>query len=155
MDNLTAVPNEQGIEILKQKLYDKIKKFALVDDKGKVYFTGNIHSVFFDTNGVLTTTLVVPKEEHLTHWNKWVRIVTDDDKIVADVQTPPLQLVKGVGGEQVVKITVSGQAGEVVFKTDEYVTSSEIETLLVAFTGMWEMTSRTQQALISNEISKI
>ena len=155
MDNLTAVPHEEGIDILKQKLYEKIKKFALVDDNKKVYFTGNIHSVFFDTNGVLTATLLVPKEEHLTHWNKWVRLVTDDDKIVADVETPPLQFVKGVGGEQVVKITVSGQAGEVIFKTDEYVTTAEIEPLLEAFAGMWEMTSRTQQALISNEISKI
>ncbi len=133
MDSLIAVPHSEGLQILKDELFGKIKKFSLVDDQNVVYYSGDIHSVFFDGNGVLTATLLVPKEDHFTHWNKWVRVISDDNKIIANVETPSIQFVKGVGGEQIIKLTVSGEAGNVIFKSDDYLTDAELENWALGF----------------------
>jgi hypothetical protein len=132
MGVLTAIPNEEGVELLKEELYNRIEKFALVDDSGETYFTDTVHAIFFDTNGVLTISALIPKEEHFTRWNKWVKILSDDNKIIAEIETPAIQFVKGVGGEQTIKLTVSGQAGEVVFKKDEYLTFGELDGLYIS-----------------------
>ena len=132
MGVLTAIPNEEGVAILKQELYDKIKKFALVDDNGETYYTNTVHAVYFDSDGVLTVSALIPKEEHFDKWNKSIQILSDDDKVIADIETPAIQFVKGVGGEQTVKLTVSGEAGEVVFKKDDYVTAGELDGLYVS-----------------------
>ncbi len=132
MGVLTAVPNEDGVDILKQELYDKIKKFALVDDNGETYYTDTVHAIYFDNNGVLTVSALIPKDEHFDRWNKYIQILSDDEKVIADIETPAIQFVTGVGGEQTIKLTVSGEAGSVVFKKDEYLTMGEIEGLYVS-----------------------
>jgi len=131
MDILNAIPHKDGLNILKQKLYEKLEhgKFVLIDNLNKAYYTGDVHRIFFDNAGVLTFTFVVPKEEHFTKWNKKIRILSNDNKIITEVVTPEIQFVTGVGGEQVLKLTVSGEAGEVVFKKDEYLTESEAKDL--------------------------
>ena len=140
MDNLIATPHEEGLQILKDELFEKIQKFSLVDDTGTVYYTNAIHSSYFDPDGVLTIIVLVPKDEHFTNWNKAVRILSDDDLIIADVATPAIQFVMGVGGEQVIKLTVSGEAGVINFKADEYITPAEAQDLfllpLIANTNM-------------------
>lgn len=130
MDNLIAIPNEEGLDILKAELFDRIQKFSLVDDLDEVYFTSTIHSSYFDDDGILTIVAIVPKDQHFTNWNKAVRILTDDNIIIADVLTPAIQFVLGVGGEQVVKLTVSGTPGVINFKADEYLTRNEIGQLV-------------------------
>jgi len=140
MDNLIATPNEEGLQILKDELFGKIQKFSLVDDTDTVYYTSTIHSSYFDDDGVLTVVVIIPKDEHFTKWNKAVRILSDDDLIIADVATPAIQFVMGVGGEQIIKLTVSGEAGVINFKADEYITPTEAQDLflspLVANTNM-------------------
>jgi len=140
MDNLTATPHKEGLQILKDELFGKIQKFSLVDDEGAVYYTKNIHSSYFDDEGVLTIIVLVPKDEHFTKWNKAVRVISDDNLIIADVATPAIQFVMGVGGEQVIKLTVSGEAGVINFKADEYITPTEAQDLfllpLIANTNM-------------------
>jgi len=155
MDNVTAVPHADGIQILKDELYEEITKFQLLGDNGAKYYEADIHSIRFDTNGILTASCIVPKEEHFTTWNKWVRILSDDDKIIADVETPPIQWVKGVGGEQEIKLTVSGEAGEVVFKKDEYVTDGELEPMMDVVTQIWASSLTTQEAMLKHELSSI
>ncbi len=133
MDFLNAIPHKEGLKILQDELYESLEhgKFVLIDNKGHSYFTGEVHRIFFDSSGVLTFTFVVPKEEHFTKWNKKIRILSNDNKIITEVVTPEIQFVTGVGGEQVLKLTVSGKAGEVVFKKDEYLTEYEAEELLL------------------------
>ena len=132
MDNLIATPNEEGLQILREELFERIQKFSLIDENDEAYFSGGVHSTYFDDNGVLTVVVIIPKEEHFTHWNKAVRVLSDDDKIIADVATPAIQFVKGIGGEQTIKITVSGEAGEIAFKADEYITPTEAQELFLA-----------------------
>jgi len=131
MEHLTATPNEEGVEILKQGLFEKIKKFELVDDNNESYYVATVHSVYFDSNGVLTISALVPKDKHFDKWNKWINILTDDNKIIANIETPAIQFVMNVGGEQTIKLTVSGSAGEVIFKKDDYMTTGEYEGLVL------------------------
>jgi len=140
MGSLIATPHEEGLQILKDELFERIRKFSLVDEDDVVYYTNALHSTYFDGDGVLTLVAIVPKNEHFTSWNKAVRILSDDDLIIADVATPAIQFVMGVGGEQIIKLTVSGEAGVVNFKADEYITPTEAEDLflkpLIANTNM-------------------
>jgi hypothetical protein len=140
MDNLVAIPHTEGLQILKDELFERIQKFSLIDDTDTVYYTNTIHSTYFDTDGVLTVVVIVPKAEHFTNWNKAVRVLSDDDLIIADVATPAIQFVMGVGGEQIIKLTVSGEAGVINFKADEYITPTEAQDLfllpLIANTNM-------------------
>jgi hypothetical protein len=132
MGVLMAVPNSEGVELLKKEFFEKITKFALADENGEIYFTDTVHSIYFDSDGVLTVSALIPKEEHFTVWNKWVKLLSDEDKVIADIETPAIQFVKGVGGEQTVKLTVGGKAGEVVFKKDEYLTLGELNGLYIS-----------------------
>jgi len=132
LEHLVALPNAEGVDLLKQELYSKISKFALVDDDGETYYTNTVHAIYFDSDGVLTISALIPKDEHFTKWNKWVKILSDDEKVIADIETPAIQFVKGVGGEQTIKLTVSGEAGEVVFKKDEYLTIGEMNGLYIS-----------------------
>ena len=129
MDNLIATPNEEGLQILRDELFERIQKFSLIDENDVAYFSDSVHSTYFDENGVLTVVVIVPKDEHFTNWNKAVRVLSDDDKIIADVATPAIQFVKGVGGEQIIKLTVSGEAGTIAFKADEYITPTEAQDI--------------------------
>lgn len=131
MDNLVATPHEQGLQILKDEFFERIQKFSLIDEDDVVYYTNALHSTYFDEDGVLTLVAIVPKNEHFTHWNKAVRILSDDDLIIANVATPAIQFVMGVGGEQIIKLTVSGEAGVINFKVDEYITPTEAEDLFL------------------------
>ena len=131
MDGLIAIPHEQGLSLLQNELYEKIASFELIDTDNNVYHADTIHSSYFDNGGILTIIVIIPKENHFTVWNKSVRIKSDDDRIIADVQTPAIQFVTGVGGEQEIKLTVSGEAGEIVFKADEYITDSELNNLYI------------------------
>jgi len=132
MDNLVATPNEEGLQILRDELFERIQKFSLIDENDVAYYSNSVHSTYFDENGVLTVVVIVPTDEHFTNWNKAVRVLSDDDKIIADVATPSIQFVMGVGGEQIIKLTVSGEAGTIAFKADEYITPVEAQELFLA-----------------------
>jgi len=131
MDNLVGLPHEQGLKLLKDELYEKIKKFSLIDENDQSYYTDDIHSSYFDDEGVLSVICIIPKENHFTSWNKKIRVLSDDDLIITEIQTPSIQFVKGVGGEQVVKLTVSGEKAEIIYKANEYITQSEAKEIFL------------------------
>ena len=140
MDNLIAVPHEDGLQLLKDKLFNEITKFSLVDDESNIYFTADIHSAYFDINGVLTASIIIPKDENFTSFNTAVLLQTADDVTVCTVPTQPIMFVHGIGGEQEVKIAVSGEVSQIVFKKDEYITPAEAKEIylrpLVANTNL-------------------
>jgi hypothetical protein len=131
MDNLIAVPHEDGLQLLKDKLFNEITKFSLVDDESNIYFSADIHSVYFDINGVLTASIIIPKDENFTSFNTAVLLQTADDVTVCIVPTQPIMFVHGIGGEQEVKIAVSGETSQIVFKKDEYITPAEANNIFI------------------------
>lgn len=132
MDSLIGIPNEEGLQILKDELFSTIKIFQLLDEDKNSFFTGNNNSIYFDENGVLTIIYIIPKEDHLTQWNYYIRVLSEDMKIIADIALPsPIQWVKGVGGEQVVKIAVSGTPTNIEFKLNDYITPTEAQEIFL------------------------
>lgn len=132
MDNLVGVPHKEGLEILKQELYERIKRFALLNEKKAVIYQGDIRMIYFDDNAVLTCTYVIPKDEAIKGFNHWMRLLSDDGKIITDIELEnPIVWAKGIGGEQIIKLTISGEAGEIVFKKDEYITPTEANELFL------------------------
>ena len=132
MDSLIGIPHEQGLQILKDELFSTIKKFQLLDEDKNSFFSGDNHSIYFDDNGVLTIIYVIPKDEHLTDWNYYVRVLSDDNKIIAEIPLEsPIKWVKNVGGEQVVKIAVSGEPTSTEFKLNDYITPTEANELFL------------------------
>jgi len=131
MPQLTALPTNAGLNILKQALYDHISEFALVDDQGNEYYSAPVHSVYFDDNGVLTISCIVPVETHFTNWNKFIRLKDNQGIVIAEVETPPIQFIKGVGGEIPIKITVTGEPATIVFKNEDFITPAEARELFL------------------------
>jgi hypothetical protein len=151
MDGLVALPHKDGIQLLNDKLFKDITKFSLVDDNGDIYFTQDIHSVYFDTNGILTASIIIPKEDNFTSWNSAILLKTDSDVTICTVPTEPIKFVTGIGGEQEVKITISGEVSTIVFKKDEYITMSEANNiLLMPIIAMSEANNSLLTPLIAN-----
>ena len=155
MEFLKAIPHKEGLKILQDELYDDLThgKFVLIDNKNHAYHTGDVHRIFFDASGVLTFTFVIPKSEHFTSWNKKIRILSKDGKIITEVETPQIQFVEGVGGEQVLKLAVSGQAGNIIFKKDDYLTEYEAMDLFLA--PHWQQISSMQLSLLKAELAEL
>ena len=153
MANLTAIPTPQGLEILNTELKEKATHFVLVgaktyqdkkldgiiknkvsttmeDIKTHIFYSDKIESSFYDENGVLTFVMTIPVDKDLNDYMYGVGIVTSDLKeLVAFTDTPKIVPIKGVGGTLSVKVAVRGEAGEIVFKKNEYITTKEFDGL--------------------------
>ncbi|RLA06016.1 MAG: hypothetical protein DRQ51_10585 [Gammaproteobacteria bacterium] len=126
---LIATPHNDGNDILKDKLYSIITKFALVDVEDEVYFVDDLTAVFFDADGFLCLLLDIPIEIDFTKLNQSVQILTNEDVIVATVETPQVVFAKNIGGSQLIKIEISGKVARVFFKKDDYLTLLELEEI--------------------------
>ena len=171
MANLTAIPTPQGLEILNTELKEKATHFVLVgaktyqdkeldeiiknrvsttmeDIKTHIFYSDKIESSFYDENGVLTFVMTIPVDKDLNDYMYGVGIVTSDLKeLVAFTDTPKIVPIKGVGGTLSVKIAVRGEAGEIIFKKNDYITSVELDELY--FPALEALTARV------NELEKI
>jgi len=153
LEHITAEPNAEGLDVLQQELYEKITQFSLIDNEGNEYYKNSIHSSFFDTDGVLTVIVQIPKDEHFTVWNAELRVLSDDNKIITKVETPAIQFVKGVGGTQTVKIAVSGKANSIIYKADDYITIAELEGMYMgAIQALTAKVFRLENILIKKGI---
>ena len=150
MANLTAVPTQQGIGILNTELRNSVTKFVLIgatnytdanldtllgdtevityaDIQGHVFYHGTVESAYFDDDGVLTFELLLPLEDDLQKYTYAVGLVSQSNELVSITPTPKIVLISGVGGTFVVKLSLKGSPGEIVFKNSEYVTPAELQ----------------------------
>jgi len=147
---LIGLPTNDGIELLKKKLFNEIKKFRLLDENEEVYYESEIESLFFDEDGILTAICPIPLQENFTKWNKYIEIASED-VVVARIETPLIQFVRNVGGNFEVKIAVSGEAGEIVYKEKEYLTDAEFKAF---YYPIFEALA-TKLTQLENEILKL
>ena len=153
MANLTAVPTEEGLEILNSELKSSVTNFVLIgaethdltvlddlmsqdtvtyeDIEPYVFYNNLVETSYYDDNGVLTFVLIIPVEEDLGSYTYGVGIITDDNKLVSLTATPKIVPIVGIGGSFVVKVAVKGTVGEVVFKSSDYITPVEAEELFL------------------------
>jgi len=152
MEYLVAVPNADAIELLKSELVKTANKFILIgsndstnqtledilntnfsydDIKDYIYYQDEIHSSYRDNNGALTFSTVIPSEIQLTQWSYAVTIITADNKLIATTRVGKMQLVSGIGLEQLIKLTVSGEPNTIIFKKDNYLTEDEAHEIYI------------------------
>ena len=151
MASIIAQPTREGINILNSDLKNGVNKFALI---GTTSFTntnidnlvGNansnytdlqpyifaeleIESAIYDENGVLTFHLALPYDVDYGKYIFGVALIYDKGakKIVSIAKTPKVAKIAGVGGSFTYKVAVLGSAGTIVFKTHDFVTTSELE----------------------------
>jgi hypothetical protein len=172
MANLIALPNSDALDIIKDKLLGDAKKFILIgshnienkvlddliasnsftyeDISNYVYFEDEIHSSYFDNDGNLTINLILPIEEDFKQWSYALTVITEDRKLLATTALMKMQLARNIGGEQTVKIAVSGEAGTVNFKATDYVTWSEAEQFFINTA----LSNLALQGYVCNEMMK-
>ncbi len=132
---LQAIPTENGLDVLSGTLKNTVTKYALLGATThdatdiEVFHSATIESSYFDDNGVLTFQLNLPIETDFKEYLHKIVVLDDSDEVMIECATPKVALAKGVGGMVTLKAAVSGEAGEVVFKSSEYVTQSEFNEL--------------------------
>ena len=129
MAGLMMLPSKDGLKLLKENIKENLKYAVLLDEKKQEIKRYEFVSIFYDEDGVLTALFEVPIAENLTVPMKFLRIENKEKIVISEGETPEITFVKGVGGMQTLKFAVSGKAGEIVFKANDYLTKEEFEEL--------------------------
>jgi len=129
MAGLMLIPTQNGLNLLKEDLKSNLKYAVLLDKNKKEIKRYEFSSIYYDNNKVLTALFEVPIEQNLTTPMKYLRVVNGDGVVISEGETPEITFVKGVGGVQTLKFAVSGEAGEIVFKANDYITKVEFEEM--------------------------
>lgn len=137
MDNLTAIATEHGLSLLSSEFKNQAKKFQLIGHTElnkteadlTVFHSADIETSYFDNNKVLTFVIQIPVDSDFQKYVYKINIIDTSDKVVANIQTPKIFLAKGIAGTLTIKAAVTGNAGEIVFKKDDYITTPEMNDI--------------------------
>jgi hypothetical protein len=129
MAGLMMLPTEDGLNLLKENIQENLKYAILLDSNKQEIKRYEFFSIYYDENGVLTALFEVPVDDNLTTPMKYLRVVNSDEVVISEGETPEITFVAGVGGVQTIKFAVSGEAGEIVFKANDYITKVEFDEL--------------------------
>ncbi|WP_276954332.1 hypothetical protein [Helicobacter rodentium] len=177
MANLTAIPTNEGIEILNSELKEQVSDFVLIgaqtfkhetlsillenteeatyeELRPYVFYRNQCAAIYYDENGVLTFEAELPLEEDLEKYTFAIGILAKGDVLVCLTPTPKIVLIRGVGGVFVIKIAVRGVAGEIVFQSGVGVTRGELEVYRNMILKPVVEIANAQLALTNQLISK-
>jgi len=147
------VPSPEGLELLKKNLKSNLKYAVLLDKDKKEIKRYEFTSIYYDENSVLTALFEVEITDNLTTPMKYIRIENDDGVVICEGPTPEITFVTGVGGVQTVKFAVSGEAGEIVFKANDYITKVEFDELYIpTLEAMTARINELELTLIKNGV---
>lgn len=143
MAGLMLLPTQEGLALLKEDLKQSLKYAVLLDKEKNEIKRYEFASIYYDNEGVLTALFEIPVDENIATPMKYIRVLSADGTIISEGETPEITFVRGVGGVQTLKFAVSGEAGEVVFKANDYITAVEFEELYLPV--VTSLTSRVTQ----------
>lgn len=155
MGLLTALPTHAGIAILNSELRQEVRRFVLIGHAERefedldtllagdlmavthaqiqpyIFFTRNVERAYFDDEGVLTFSLLVPHEDDLGKTIYALGLITEAEEgesptLVSLSKTPKIPKVANVGGHFTYKVAVRGEAAQVVFRNRNLVTATEL-----------------------------
>lgn len=129
MAGLMMVPTQDGLNLLKEDLKANLKEAVLLDENKDEIKRYEFYTIYYDNSGVLTALFEVGVGENLTTPMKYLRVVNGDGAVISEGETPEITFVTGVGGVQTLKFALSGEAGEVVFKEHDYISSAEFNDI--------------------------
>ncbi len=152
---LQAIPTDHGLDVLTSDLKDTVTTYTLVGALTPTatvlssFYSATVETSYYDENGVLTFILNLPIETHFDEYLHQINILDADGETVIECVTPKVALPKGIGGMVTLKAAITGEAGEVVFKSSEFVTETELIELHFSnsFTGTSEKKAVTEKAL--------
>ncbi|ODS04302.1 hypothetical protein [Vibrio scophthalmi] len=135
MSALQAIPTQYGIGVLNSELKNTVTQYRLIgastdnatSDTLYSFHTEGIKTSYYDEDGILTFILNLPIEEHFDEYLHRIDVIDSKNQVVIECPTPKIALVKGVGGIVTLKVSILGQAGDVIFKHGEYVTEAELK----------------------------
>ena len=144
---------QKGISLLKKNIKENLKYAVLLDENKKEIKRYEFFSIYYDENGVLTALFEVPVEDNLTIPMKYLRVVNSDEVVISEGETPEITFVTGIGGVQTLKFAVSGEAGEIVFKANDYITKVEFDELyLPIVTALTNRVTQLENILIEKGV---
>ncbi len=134
MSALQAIPTQHGIDVLNSELKNTVTKYRLIgslthdapNESLYSFYENTIETSYYDDNGVLTFILNLPIEQHFDEYLHQIHVLDSNDQSVIECSTPKVALAKGIGGMVTLKASISGEAGEVIFKHGEFVTETEL-----------------------------
>ncbi|MEZ8930321.1 MULTISPECIES: hypothetical protein [unclassified Vibrio] len=140
MSTLQAIPTQHGIDILNGELKNTVTKYRLLgalthdapSESLYSFYENTIETSYYDDNGVLTFILNLPIEQHFDEYLHQVHVLDSNNQAVIECSTPKVALAKGIGGMVTLKASISGEAGDVIFKHGEFVTETELNELHLA-----------------------
>ncbi|WP_179292269.1 hypothetical protein [Vibrio coralliilyticus] len=135
MSTLQAIPTQLGIDILNSELKNTVTKYRLIGalthdaSSESLYslYENTIETSYYDDNGVLTFILNLPIEQHFDEYLHQIHVLDNSNQSVIECSTPKVALPKGIGGMVTLKAAISGEAGQVIFKHSDYLTTIEFE----------------------------
>lgn len=139
MSTLQAIPTQHGIDILNSELKNTVTKYRLIgalthdapSESLYSFYENTIETSYYDDNGVLTFILNLPIEQHFDEYLHQIHVLDSSSQSVIECSTPKVALPKGIGGMVTLKAAISGEAGQVIFKHDEFVTETELKELFL------------------------
>ncbi|PAF49215.1 hypothetical protein BKH41_03805 [Helicobacter sp. 12S02232-10] len=98
------------------------------DFKTKVFLTLPVRSAYYDENSNLCFEILLDYE---SVYSEYIRAIAigNESEIFTLALTPKIQKIKGVGGTFVFKTNITGNNATMVFKTDHYISETELNTL--------------------------
>ena len=150
------MPTQDGLKELKEHTKESLQKVEFLDANKKKFYEFDIFTSFYDGDGVLTALFDVPNELNLTIPTHFINVVANN-KVIATGELPtPITFIKGVGGVQTLKFPISGKAGEVVFKNNNFITEVEFEErYLSTLVNLWNYVKTIEKKLLEAELGGI
>lgn len=153
MAGLMLLPTQEGLALLKEDLKQSLKYAVLLDEAKNEIKRYEFASIYYDSDGVLTALFEIPVDENITTPMKYIRVLSTNGTVISEGETPEITFVRGVGGVQTLKFAVNGEAGEVVFKANDYITAVEFEELyLPVITSLTSRVTQLENKLIEKGV---
>ncbi|PAF50851.1 hypothetical protein [Helicobacter sp. 13S00477-4] len=114
-------PND---EVLETKLKDS--KLTLEQIKGNAFIQTDVRRAYFDDNNCLC--FEVNLDYDIASENTiYALAIVSEESIFVLALTPKIKKMQGIGGTFVLKTSIEGRSGEMVFKADDYISEAEFE----------------------------
>jgi len=156
MAGMILMPTPDGLQKLKEHTKEGLQKAILLDRSKKKIAEFEIFTSYYDGNGVLTALFDIPNELDLTTPAEYLYVVANDIVIATGKLPTPITFIKGVGGIQTLKFPIKGEAGDVVFKNNHFITEVEFEErYLSGLINLYNYVKTLEKKLLEAEIKEI
>lgn len=146
--------NNPNDEVLENSL--KNPNITLDEIMPYAFIKTDIRRAYFDENTCLC--FEVNLDYEISSKNTiYALVIANDENIFVVALTPKIKKMQGIGGTFILKTSIEGNSGDMVFKSDEYISEAEFEPFRVFVSGFkalleaFEYQCRLKMALLDLE----